>query len=139
MKPLVWIFCLVCLAVAGCSGKGYTGDARYALEGEVTVNDEPLDGAMIAFLPNSGGRPAGGPILGGKYSVPAGQGANQGSYRVEIRWLKPTGKQRKDDDTGGMVDIVKEALPPRYNDKTELKAEVGSGENRFDFALIVAP
>lgn len=126
---------LLLLAVIGC-GKADSGPPRFVLEGTVTLDGNPLDGATITFLPtNLKNRPSGGPISHGKYSVPQGQGANAGEHRVEIRWPKPTGKQVKDDDTGGMIDVLAEGLPARYHDLSELKADVGPDKTKHDFEL----
>lgn len=123
------------LAVMGCATKE-SGPPRYKLEGTVTLDGNPLDGATITFTPTDlKNRPAGGPIANGKFSVPVGQGANAGPHRVEIRWPKPTGKQVKDEDTGGMIDVVAEGLPVRYHDQSELKADVGPEKTKFDFEL----
>jgi hypothetical protein len=127
----------VCGVLIGCGKEApYTGETRFPLKGKVTFNGQPLDGATISFIPqDENARPAGGPIVNGEYSVRAEQGGNKGNYRVEIRWLTPTGKKRHDDDTGEEVDIVEEALPRKFNDASELKADVGPDKTEFNFDL----
>ena len=133
------VLSVVSVCLMGCgSAPPYEGPTRYPLKGKVTYAGEPVDGGSIAFLPQEDGkhvRPAGGPIVNGEYSVTAEQGAPEGTYRVEIRWLRPTGKQRDDEDTGEKVDIVKEALPAKFNDQSELTAAVGPDATEFDFEL----
>jgi hypothetical protein len=129
---------LIGLPLLGCSGEPpYKGDKRYAVQGTVTYNDEPVDNAMISFTGENptGQHMTGAPILGGKYSIEADKGPNAGKYQVQVRWSKPTGKKRKDTDTGEMIDEVKEVLPSKFNANSELRAEVGSGSNTFDFEL----
>lgn len=134
-------FCLVCallLGLVGCGGgKGYQGAKRYAVSGKVTFNGEPLNGGGISFMPqDEKQRPTSGQILNGEYTIPEGQGVNEGLYRVEIRWMKPTGKQVLDkDDTGQMIDVFEQVIPKKYNDLSELKATISASATKFDFDL----
>jgi hypothetical protein len=122
----------------GCGGGSeYEGPPRYALSGKVTLGGEPVDGGVIAFIPpTEDGYTASGVITGGQYSIREGQGANEGSHRVEIRWSKPTGKKRLDiEDTGQEIEVVAEAIPLKYNEQSELTAEVSESQTSFDFPL----
>jgi hypothetical protein len=122
-------------AVVGCSGK-YTGTKRYPLSGKVAYGGQPVDQGTISFLPaGEGQRVSGGPITDGAYAVPEELGANAGTYRVEVRWHKKTGKMYKDRDSGEMYDVRKEGLPDKYHAKSELTAEVSAGRTTFDFDL----
>jgi hypothetical protein len=129
------------LLVAGCGQRNYSGPRRYALEGKVTIDGQPIDFGSISFLPAAGGseRVSGGLITDGVYSVPEEMGANAGAYRVEIRWRKTTGKKLRDPDSGEMYDERKEGLPPRYHTDSQLTAEVSEKQTRFDFDLKSAP
>ena len=126
---------LVVSCVCGCGGREYTGPQRFPLSGKVTYDGEPIDFGSISFLPVAGDRPSGGLIENGTYSVPEPKGANAGKHRVEIRWRKKTGKQKRDPDSGEMFDDRKEGLPKRYNDDSELTAEVSAKQTTFDFDL----
>ena len=127
---------LLGVALVGCGGGGYDGPPRIPLTGKVSLDGEPIDGGSISFIPQSDKqRVAGGPIVAGAYSLPEEQGANEGSYRVEIRWPRPTGKKFKDSDTGEMLDQVDEAVPMKYNGKSELTADVSAEKTTFDFDL----
>ena len=126
----------VVLALTGCGSEpAYQGPQRIPLSGKVTFDGVPMDGGTISFIAVGKGNPAGGPITAGTYSVSEEQGANAGSYRVEIRWLKPTGEKVKDDDTGGMIDVVKQVIPAKFNEQSELKADVSADKKTFDFAI----
>jgi hypothetical protein len=131
------ILCLVlCPALAGCGSAKYKGAKQYPLAGEVTFEGEPIDVGSISFIPESGkGRPSGGVITDGKYDVPEEMGANAGKYRVEIRWLKRTGKKLKDAESGEMYDERREALPDKLHTNSELSVEVPLPDNRHDFKL----
>ena len=128
------------LSLLGCGGEAaYKGDRRYAVQGTVKYNDQPVSSGMISFIGETGDNAkqfaTGGPILDGKYSIESNKGPNAGKYQVIVRWSKPTGKKRKDSDTGEMIDEVKEVIPKKYNEVTELRAEIGGGSNTFDFDL----
>jgi hypothetical protein len=133
-KPSLVAFASL-LLVAGCS-RSYSGDRRFPLSGTVRVDGEPLDVGAISFIPaNDKQRVSGGPISNGAYSVDEATGANAGTYRVEVRWYKKTGRQLKDADTGEFYDERKEGLPKRYHQDSTLTADVGSGQTTFDFDL----
>ena len=121
---------------AGCGSK-YSGDQRFPLSGKVSYDGQAIDVGTISFIPVSGDkqRVSGGLIQDGMFAVPEEQGANQGSYRVEIRWAKKTGKQFRDPDTQTMVDRRDEGLPPQFHSKSTLTAEVSAVQTTFDFDL----
>jgi hypothetical protein len=138
MSKLTSTLCCLglCAVLAGCGSSTYKGDKRYPLAGEVTFEGQPVDLGSISFIPVEGkGRASGGTITDGKYDVPEEQGANAGTYRVEIRWLKRTGKKLKDVESGEMYDERREALPAKLHTNSELTVEVPLPENRHDFNL----
>jgi hypothetical protein len=137
MSKLTSTFCCfaVCAAIAGCGGPKYKGDKQYPLAGEVTVDGQPVDLGSISFIPQGKGRSSGGVIKDGKYTIPEENGANAGTYRVEIHWLKRTGRQLKDAESGEMYDERREAIPDKLNTNPELTVEVPLPENRHDFNL----
>jgi hypothetical protein len=124
-----------CLATAsmlvGCSG-----DDRQSVSGEVSLDGEPVDGGSIVFLPAEGeGTKGASDIVGGKYSIPSEQGLSPGTYRVEIKWAKPTGKQVPSGDPGMMMDERVEVIPPQFNTATTLSVSIVAGENKHNFPL----
>jgi hypothetical protein len=122
--------------LAGCSGSKYSGDKRYPLAGEVTFEGQPIDLGSITFTPEGDkGRTSGGVITDGKYTVPEENGANAGTYRVQISWLKKTGRQLKDPESGEMYDERREALPDKLHKNSEMTVEVPLPDNRHDFQL----
>lgn len=125
----------LCAVLAGCSGSKYSGDKQYPLAGEVTFDGQSVDLGSISFFPEGKGRPSGGVITDGKYEVPEEKGANAGTYRVEIHWLKRTGKQLRDAQTGEMYDERREAIPDKLHTTSELTIEVPLPANRHDFKL----
>jgi hypothetical protein len=126
----------LCAVLAGCGSSKYSGEQRYPLTGEVTFDGQPVDLGSITFIPAEGkGRPSGGVIENGKYEVPEEKGANAGKHRVEIHWLKRTGRQLRDPESGEKYDERKEALPDKVHTNSELTVEVPLPENRHDFQL----
>jgi hypothetical protein len=124
------------IVLAGCSGSKYSGDKRYPLAGEVTFEGQPIDLGSITFIPEGDkGRTSGGVITDGKYTVPEENGANAGTYRVQISWLKKTGRQLKDPESGEMYDERREALPDKLHKSSEMTVEVPLPDNRHDFQL----
>ena len=79
----VW-FCVPLLAfLAGCGGDG---DGA-TVQGSVTFDGQPVEKGYINFFPADGkGRPAGGEINGGKFTV---KGVTVGKNRVEVTAAPP--------------------------------------------------
>ena len=115
---------LALVLAAGCRGEVELGN----VEGTVTMDGKPLDGATVKFIPVNRGRPAVG-MTGpdGRYELQysaTDSGALVGPMKVEITTGDP--EQPK---------LFPETVPARYNTKSALTAEVGSGSNPFDFEL----
>src|SRR5688572_7810895 len=127
----------LCAVLAGCGSSKYSGEKRYPLSGEVTFEGQPIDLGSISFIPagDSKGRASGEVITDGKYAVPEEKGANAGTYRVEIHWLKRTGRQLRDAESGEMYDERREALPDKFHTHSELTVEVPLPKNTQDFRL----
>jgi len=120
---------LLLLVAVGCGKESSMGQ----LTGTVTVDGQPVEGGSIAFFPTDGkSQTTGGMIRLGDYSaqVPFGPA------KVEIRVPKIMGKQKlyntPDSDE---LPIVRETLPAKYNDRTELMVDIQPGAKREDFAL----
>jgi hypothetical protein len=113
---------VVLLALAGC-GPGIGG--RYPASGTVTLDGQPVHEGTIVFVPEEEGKiKAGGPIENGRYDIPAKFGLHPGEHKVEIRWLKPTGRKLMVDDVPQPVDERAEVVPAEYNTNTTLTATV---------------
>ena len=125
----------VSLLGIGCGAPA--GPARQPVAGTVTLDGKPLDSGTITFLPSEGGPGAFGPIQAGAFQFSAADGPPAGRYRVEIVAVKPTGKQIPDPDgLAGTIAEVRNTIPPRYNARTELEAEVKADtSNAFPFQL----
>jgi len=110
------------LALAGC---GSTDRPELAsVSGRVTLDDQPLAGAMIAFQPEAGQASRGVTDADGRYELiylRDIRGAVLGHHKVTI--------------TTATENAPQERLPARYHAQSELTAEVKEGDNPIDFAL----
>jgi len=114
---------LVALAL-GCSRSEFV-----EVTGSVSWQGKPVEIGEIIFAPlNKSVAPAAGRIRGGKYKLLA----KPGKARVEIQAVRKTGQR----DPREGFEITELYIPRRYNEESELEAEVtADGDNRFEFAL----
>ncbi len=133
----ICVLLLLCaLFLAGC------GDARrQSVVGTITVNGEPVEDGHIEFRPQPGtsGPTAGSPIHDGNYRITSNQGPFAGTFRVEIRAMRASGRMVDDVATGERVPASEQFLPPEFNQNSQLTVEVTSDRNRYDFDLTLPP
>jgi hypothetical protein len=119
---------LTVLLLNGCS----SGDLKLgSVSGTVTLDDQPLAGAVVEFQPATGSPSEAVTDSSGKYTLKytaRKPGALLGNHRVYISRSTKTGADGQEVD-------VPETLPPRYNLHSELTADVRSGSNKVDFTL----
>jgi hypothetical protein len=158
---LVASFCSVILGVAvtGCGGGAEDLPALGEVTGKVTLNGQPLVGATVIFTPGSGpGSSTGVTNESGEYKLVFRQaiGAVVGSHKVAISKLNAGDPSLHDQAAGtgpdapaaaaasgggghgqsaGATRDPAETIASKYNDATELTAEVKTGINTFDFEL----
>lgn len=119
------------LAVAaGCGGS-----SGLAVKGRVTLDGAPVENGSISFFAPGNGPRAAAAVEGGEYVIPAAKGLTPGAYRVEVTWLKPTGRKIPSKDPGMTADETREAIPAKYNTASTLTADLSPGENVKDFPL----
>ena len=101
--------------------------------GKVTLDGQPLQEGTIAFDPTDGATAtAGGNITNGQYSVPLDSGPK--IVRIEATKVISSTKDPAS-STGALIEVRESIIPTKYNQQSELKADVKSGENTFDFDL----
>ncbi|MCA9234112.1 MAG: hypothetical protein KC485_07280 [Gemmatimonadetes bacterium] len=124
---------LIALGIAAAVVSGCDDPTVGIISGSVTVDGQPVETGSIAFFPTGGDAfTAGGVIAGGQYSarVPLGE------LRVEIRVPKQVGEQKLYDvPDSPLMPILDEALPAKYNNRSELSITVEPGRSKHDFAL----
>jgi hypothetical protein len=130
-QPFRRILAVLVLLALGCSD----GLQRAPVRGRVLVDGKPLERGVINFLPVKGttGPGAGGEIRNGKYALDARRGPMVGTNRVEIRGFRKTGRQKT--VMGSPVDEEIQAVPPEFNDQSDLIREIKAGQNTLDFDL----
>ena len=119
---------------AGCNGSG-----RLPVQGEVSFDGEPIKYGHVQFTPISGteGPTGGAEIRDGAYEVASVRGLFKGSYRVELQAWKRSGGVSIDPATGERTKggDLKQFLPLKYNDDSELTVEIESGQRTHNFHL----
>jgi hypothetical protein len=128
---------LLCMAVLtalpGCGGNG-----RIPVEGNVTLDGQPLEQGSIEFspLPDTLGPAAGGEIADGKFAIPSSGGPLAGKFTVRIKSAGLTGRKILDPRSNTMVDEFAQRLPAQYNSESRIQVEIDSvGPNHFEFAI----
>lgn len=132
------VICASCTAMLpGCSKSG-----TQEVSGVVMFDGSPLAEGQIEFIPikPTRGPTAGAAIQNGEFEVPAvANGLIVGGvYKVSISAMVGSGKfTRNPVAPGGKSETLKELLPPRYNEKSELQITVSANadENKHDFQL----
>ena len=121
------------LLAGGCFAPRTTGDVT----GTVSIDGVPAADGSIAFFPVDGKSPTSGTtIKDGKYEaeVPLG------TVKVQIRVSKVVGQKKLYDTPDSPVQpLMKEILPAKYNDETELTLDVKPGDNEMNFELSTQP
>lgn len=109
---------------AGCSRSEFV-----EVTGTVTWQGKPVEIGEIIFSPlNKSVAPVGGRIRDGAYRLLA----KPGKAQVQIQAVRKTGKR----DPKEGFEITELYIPRRFNDESELEAEVTlDGDNRFAFDL----
>ncbi|WP_145348421.1 DUF4198 domain-containing protein [Rosistilla ulvae] len=108
-----------------CPGCSEGGPVLGAVTGTVTLDGQPLSGALVTLTPESGRSSSGRTDEAGSYELKFTfdrAGAHVGSHVVRIT-------------TGGNPESAGHQLPARYNSETELQTQIDSGSNQVDFDL----
>ncbi len=131
--------------VAGCGSGAAPGPSRFAVKGTVTLDGQPLQNAVIRFVPLDGvqGPKCSVAIREGMYEIPAGAGPVAGSHRVEIDSTDHGGIAPDDETalaqlTAGQKKLQKPLrIPAIYNTRSTLRQTIHAGSaNEFDFRLV---
>lgn len=129
MKLLGVTTAAAALFVCGCGG---SGPKLGRVSGKVTLDGQPLEGAAVEFHSQEGRGSIGVTDAQGSYQLSYTDdrmGAIIGQHTVRITMAA----EELDADEDGR--LPKSKIPPRYNHKSELSAEVKAGSNQLDFNL----
>jgi hypothetical protein len=131
LRKSCWIGLLFCVVlVVACSQGPSTG----TVSGAVTLDGQPLSKGHIDFTPLDGQGQTGGVMIeNGKFSGPV----PVAKMRVKIHATKPSGKKYKAYDTpdSPWEEDVVEALPAKYNEKSDITLDVKRGRQTVNYDL----
>jgi hypothetical protein len=118
---------ITALVATGC------GRSTPVMEGTVTLDGVPIDAGTIELFPADGKGPtAGTGITAGRYRTEVAEGLK----KVRLRSPQKDGTKMLDPGgSGEMIDRRVEAVPDRYNEKTDLEVTIKPGLNKHDFTL----
>ena len=140
------------IPVIGCDPKGRGLKVEF-VEGVVTLDGEPVEGATITFIPVNEGEGAESAIgrskEGGKYKLSSmngdpEKGAIAGEYRIIVTKTDvhtPSTEGMTYEQASNVTAIHTEVLHAIYRDrtKTPLTATVNKGKNKIDIELKSKP
>lgn len=145
-----------CGSLVGC------GSPVAPVTGKVTLDGDPVEGAIVAFSPDGGTGTSGAAKTGadGTYELVSslGGGVPPGKYKIAITTQKPAEQpadaaeseedaeynggsasegydQMAEGENDDYADKWKETIPAKYNTESTLMEEVTSGENTINFEL----
>jgi hypothetical protein len=128
VRPILVALALVFTLAAGCGG----GDG-VTVSGSVTYDGNPVEKGYINFYPSDGkGRPAGGEIIAGKYTV---KNVAPGKNRVEVT---ATPQTQVSDSMGEPVKDskgkIKKEQPPKEPTKDTIAANAEGNNQTHEIA-----
>ncbi len=126
------------LVLAGCGGSKYD---TAEVSGTVRVNGKPKSDMAVTFQPMGGGMASVG-VTGpdGRYTLEFYDSGDSGAVVAKHRVVIRTHRRSNTEDTSSDVSnpSLRDPLPQRYNDNTELTMEVpAEGTDSADFDLKV--
>ncbi len=136
--------CLLAPQLLGCGGSGSNGPKLGTVRGTIQVNGSPVAGLTIYFEPAEGATSVGATDATGQYKLeyPGGRsGAVVGPHVVRIQGRDP---QASDNmlgeiaaEKGTTLEELKKlpVIPSKYNENSELSANVESGSQELNFDL----
>ena len=134
--PHWWFVVFGLLLLAGCGGSKYP---TAPVSGTVRMNGKPLPDAALTFQPGGGGMASVGVTdKDGRYTLEFYDSGQSGAVVATHRVLIRTHRRSNTEDTSSDVSNpnLRDPIPQRYNDNTELTMEVpAEGTESADFDL----
>lgn len=123
------LFVFACLVLAGCTA---SGPATNRVKGKVSFQDEPIKEGQIFFDSADKTIPsATAAIKDGEYTA----AVVNGKYKVRINATKMLPYPPGVKGASGEKEGPQQFLPARFNDKSDLTADVSGARNDLDFIL----
>lgn len=141
-KIISCIILVLMLCVAGCGGPARP--AMAPVKGKVLLDNAPIEGAAVMFVPSGGGRPAlGSTNAAGEFELmtfATGDGALLGEHKVSITKKEISGVVSEDGLSGSVAPggiQEKWIVPERYSqaETSGLTAKVERGMQPIEFKL----
>jgi len=137
------LLAVLALVLPGCNRRDPNLPVQYPVTGKITLDDKPLAGAGIMFLPRGKTRGTGAYGMSdaeGKYTLKTdygGDGAPEGEFAVTISKVVNRDGTPYVPNPNVAEAGERETLPAIYHDsiKTVLNAQVPQGGKQIDFAL----
>lgn len=130
--PMRWA-CLVVIFLSLAGGCGESAGGKLGISGNITLSGQPLDEGAIIFEPQASGSTSGSPayavIANGKYSIPAGQGLDPGTYVVRISAPQVAAISG---EPGEPLPAAKDRVGPEFNTNSTLTFDLQAGSQTFD-------
>lgn len=134
-------------SAAGCGNRAPESFNRAAVEGTVTLDDEPVDDAIVRFIPT--GRTPGPktffPVRDGRFQASRADGPPVGTHRVEIEIADEDELAHDDEQAMERLSemrhrsVRRTGLDRKYDSKSPLTAELaepdGDGPQSLEFSL----
>jgi len=129
----------------GCGGGDVKSHARVSVSGTVTLDGQPLDNAVILFVPfpEVNGPTASAGIVEGKFQLSTDAGPAAGKHRVQIESTDHGGIAPDDEAALAEMAAGKRKLPKTvkipaiYNSRTKLEKTItADSPNEFTFELV---
>lgn len=131
--------CILLTAAAffvACAATGCSPPEHAPVTGVVTINNRPVEGAVVTFSPKAGGRPAYGRTgPNGVYELEYTSGVKGAKLGVNQVYVTTYVPATRDDNNRVVEPGSPERIPPEYNENPNVTVEVKAGENRFDFKI----
>lgn len=118
------LFATLTFFLVGCD----SGPKLYPVSGTVQFKGENVKFGTINFRAADGSTGA-SQVVDGKYSIPKEGGLTPGDYRVAINYPDPKIPPPSGTEAPGEAIPQREMLPKKYNDETELTAQVKADTN----------
>ena len=118
-------FATLAFFLTGCD----SGPKLYPVSGTVQYKGENVKFGTINFRAADGSTGA-AQVVDGKYTIPAEGGLTPGEYKVAINYPDPKIPPPSGTEAPGEAIPQREMLPKKYNDETELTAQVKADTNK---------
>lgn len=129
LPSLMTVFCLIAILLLGCGGRRPN---QGTITGQISLDGAPVSDGRIQFEDIAGAASsAGTKIENGAYRVVA----PVASMKVRIVAYREVPGKFLEMNPGVKTPLIEQYIPAKYNENSELTADIKAGENTLDFKL----